>query len=92
MAGIVYDYAKKVESVYISKLGSRSSGALLSTVETSLPFIGGYKNDRYIGEVKVGSARRPYGAADEFGRTKYAQYDGSGDLRDSLHAVLPYTP
>ena len=89
MNTIVAEYTAKVATAYTQRLGKRSSGPLLNTIRAET-FVGGYKHDRRVGQVSVGSPSLPYSAADEFGRNKYAQYDGSHDLRDSLYSVLPY--
>jgi hypothetical protein len=96
---IVHDYTQKVAHTYATMLGARSSGkegGLLSTVEANVWPYWGYTRDRWVGEVKVGSAESPYGAADEFGRKNpdrkqnNSRYDGSGQLRDALYMHLPH--
>lgn len=91
LLAIVTDHTSRVAINYIQRLGDRPHigddhiGQMASTVSTEV-FIGGYKNDRHVGQVMVGSV---YAAADEFGRDAYAQYDGHHDLSGALYAELP---
>lgn len=93
---IVHDYTQKVAQTYANSLGQRSSGPLLSTIEANVWPYWGYKKDRWVGEVKVGSSAYPYGAADEFGRKNpdpkqnESRYEGSHQLRNALYATLPF--
>lgn len=93
---IMHDYTQKVAVTYGQMLGQRSkSGGLVSSIEANVWPYWGYKKDRWVGEVKVGNAKNPYGAADEFGRSspdekqKGSTYEGSHQLRTALYSVLP---
>lgn len=99
MGTVVHEYTQLVANSYRSMLGARSSGkanGLLSTVEATVWPYWGYSKDRWVGEVKVGSASTPYGAADEFGRKNPdakqhgSTTDGSHELRTALYMHLPY--
>jgi hypothetical protein len=93
VAAIVGDYTKKVAATYSTMMGSRSqSGNLASTIRAGISPNDGYKGDRWIGEVTVGSSQFPYGASDEYGRKKQAPYRGSADLENSLRMVLRERP
>lgn len=86
MDAIVSDYTAKVAATYIQRIGPRTdSGDLAAGVQANV-FIGGYKNDRIVGEV---SSTAEHAAADELGRHEFNPYEGSHDLRDSLYSVLP---
>lgn len=86
MDAIVSDYTSKVATAYVQRVEPRSkSHNLIENVSASV-FIGGFKNDRFVGEVVSGAT---YAAADEFGRDAYNPYEGSHDLRDSLYSILP---
>lgn len=102
---IVHDYTQRVAQSYGQMLGARSSGktdekgepaGLLSSIEANVWPYWGFKRDRWVGEVKVGNAKFPYGAADEFGRKnpdekqRGSTTDGSHQLRSALYSVLPY--
>lgn len=96
---IVNDYTAKVAATYHTMLAARSTpkgkAHLVDTIEANVWPYWGYRRDRWVGEVKVGSAENPYGAADEFGRGNPAAkqrgstYWGSHQLRDSLYMHLP---
>ena len=92
----VADYTAQVAQVYAQRLQARPrkdkrrrGDSMLSSMSAEVLPNNGYKNDRWVGEVRVGTQ---YALADELGRKKYAQYDGSGDLRESLHSILPFRP
>lgn len=93
LQGVVAEYTAKVGASYVQRLGNRPHkgdkhpGAIESTVDLSV-FLGGYRTDRWVGEVTAGSAEFPYALADEEGRYAYNAYPGHHDLRDSLHNVL----
>ena len=93
LGAVVGDYTLRVAINYIQRLADRPHigddhvGRLASTVNTDM-FIGGFKNDRHVGEVTVGGGDAPYGAADQYGRNAYAQYEGLHDLTDALYAEL----
>ena len=99
---IVAEWTAKVMASYVARIAPRSkSGEMLGSVDANV-FIGGYKNDRWVGEITVGVE---YAMADEFGRSDYelehgdfissggaytvGGYDGSGDLRGALYEHLP---
>jgi hypothetical protein len=86
MQGIVAEYTSKVATVYLNRIEGRSRSHELQESVKAHTFIGGFKDDRHVGEVVVSA---PYAAADEFGRHEYNPYAGSHDLRDSLYSVLP---
>lgn len=91
------EWTAKVGFAYISKLQARTRtndrhpSYMESTVDASV-FVGGYENDRWVGEVRVGA---DYALADEWGRHTPAEgqhgstYEGHHDLRDSLYENLP---
>ncbi|QNJ56829.1 hypothetical protein SEA_REINDEER_19 [Mycobacterium phage Reindeer] len=89
------DYTARVVADYVTRVSGRSDPespeSLAGSVSAEV-FIGGYKTDRWIGEIVVGVE---YALADEFGRHDPAEgqnnstYEGSGDLRGALYAVLP---
>jgi hypothetical protein len=91
------EWTAKVGFSYVAKLQARSHtddrhpSFLESTVDASV-FIGGYENDRWVGEIRVGA---DYALADEWGRHRPAQgqhgstTEGHHDLRDSLYENLP---
>lgn len=101
MQAVVADYTSKVLAAYIGRIAPRSkSGRMLDSVNAEV-FIGGFKNDRWVGEVRV---EVEYAMADEFGRDEFDMehgdfasgasitvggYEGSRDLRDALYGVLP---
>ncbi|AER26074.1 hypothetical protein SSEA_SKINNY_22 [Mycobacterium phage Skinny] len=92
---LVASYTERVATNYIARVSGRSDPSdptsLAGAVRASV-FIGGYKNDRHVGEITVGVE---YAMADEFGRHSPADgqnnstYEGSGDLRAALYAELP---
>ena len=98
MGVVVQEYTTKVAATYAAMLGRRpgGTGRLLASVEANVWPNQGYGKDRWVGEVKVGSASTPYGAADEFGRKspkegqRGSTTDGSHQLRTALYSVLPY--
>lgn len=85
---IVAEWTAKVAASYVERVTPRSkSGELVNSVDTAV-FIGGFKGDRWVGEITVGVE---YAMADEFGRDGsdgQGAYDGSGDLRGALYAHL----
>lgn len=95
--GLTAEWTAKVGFSYIAKLQARTKtddrhpGLLESTVDANV-FVGGYENDRWVGEITVGA---DYALADEFGRHMPAAgqhgstYEGHGDLRASLYENLP---
>ena len=95
MRAIVSEYTMKIEATYraglLPRTSPRKSGPnLIDTVKVFVG-IGGYKNDRIVGEVSVGDGTtNPYGGADEFGRNKYAPYEGSHGLSNALYTHLPF--
>lgn len=103
LENIVWNYTAKVAMTYRAQLEGRrgperrgKAGHLADTVNPHTISNGGYKRDRWVGEVTVGNAALPYGAADEFGRhsptiyQRNSTYQGSNDLRTALYSVLPY--
>lgn len=102
VARIVGDYTTKVAETYKSLLGPRTTsdrraskqakGHLIDTVSAYMNPNDGYKKDRWVGVVQVGSAELPYGGADEYGRNRYAPYQGSDNLNDALRMHLPHKP
>lgn len=101
LGSIVHDYTSRVASTYHTMLAARSGdpqkgSRLIDTVEANVWPYWGYKRDRWVGEVKVGSAANPYGAADEFGRgnpqgrQNSSTYEGSHQLRTALYMHLPH--
>lgn len=100
MGTVVHDFTQRVAHTYAQSLGARSTGksggGLVSSIEANVWPYWGYKHDRWVGEVKVGDVKHPYGAADEFGRRNPddkqhgSTYDGSHALRSALYSVLPY--
>lgn len=90
----VTEYTSKVVGVYAQKManrprkGDRHPGKSLQSMSAEVS-IGGYKHDRWVGEISVGTE---YALADEYGRKAYNPYRGHGDLRESLHSVLPARP
>ena len=93
LQAITAEWTARVMANYASRIGARpnATGHLLSTVRAEV-FIGGYKSDRWIGQITVGAE---YASADEFGRSDPAEgqndstYEGSHDLREALYAELP---
>lgn len=94
LANIINDYTLMVMSNYRTMLEARSSTPpkLLGTLTASVNPYYGYRRDRWVGEVSVGSEQYPYGGADEFGRNAYAPYRGSADLENALRMVLRDRP
>ncbi|OQW34507.1 MAG: hypothetical protein A4E20_10835 [Nitrospira sp. SG-bin2] len=99
LGAVVADYTQKVAAVYIQNIadrprrGDRHPGLMASNVKAAI-MIGGFKNDRVIGEVLVDVE---YATSDEYGRHsptpgQVTTYEGSHDLRGALHAVLPHRP
>ncbi|QSM01070.1 hypothetical protein SEA_NANOSMITE_25 [Mycobacterium phage Nanosmite] len=92
---LVADYTAKVVANYMTRVSGRSDPedpeSLAGSVRAEV-FIGGFKTDRWVGEITVGVE---YALADEFGRHSPAEgqhnstYEGSGDLRGALYAELP---
>lgn len=99
---IVGDYTVKVAETYKNLIAPRRSndarpskqakGHLIDTVTAYMNPNDGYKRDRWVGVVTVGSPTLPYGAADEYGRNEYSQYPGSYDLVHALRMHLPHKP
>lgn len=95
--GVVYEYTARVTANYLTRLGDRKHsgdrhpGDMAGSVRPDV-FIGGYKDDRWIGEVTV---EVEYAMADEMGRHTPADgqnksvYDGSHDLSGALYSELP---
>lgn len=97
LLGIVSDYTGRVWDSYMTKLASRRHASdehpgQMASLTRAEVFIGGYKDDRWIGQITVGVE---YAMADEFGRHEPAEgqnhstYEGSGDLRGALYEHLP---
>lgn len=94
---LVYEYTARVTLNYLTRLWSRPHldddhvGTLEGSVRPEV-FIGGFENDRWVGQVSVDVE---YALADEWGRHSPAPgqhgsvYEGSHDLRDALYAELP---
>lgn len=97
LQAIVADYTAKVAASYGQRIAERPrkqrsdnrGPGLASSISAVVMPNEGYKKDRWVGQVTVGAQ---YAAADEFGRKKYNQYDGSGDLAAALYTTLPYRP
>ena len=92
----VADYTAKVASAYGQRLQARPrkdkrerGDRMASSINAVIIPNEGYKKDRWVGQVTVGAQ---YALADELGRKKYAQYDGSGDLAAALYTTLPFRP
>lgn len=97
LQAVTAEYTAKVGFSYIAKLQARSHtddrhpSFMESQVDANV-FIGGYEDDRWVGEIRVGV---DYALADEFGRHRPAEgqhgstYEGHGDLRESLYENLP---
>jgi hypothetical protein len=89
VGSIVHDYTQRVAQTYSTMIETRSrSGALAASITATVNPYWGYKRDRWVGEVRVGSSSTPYGAADEYGRNQYSPYEGSGNLVDALYMHL----
>jgi hypothetical protein len=102
MYAIVAGYTAKVVSNYVTRqsgerykdpkrqyrAGGHPPGATLQSLEASVE-IGGFRNDRWTGQISVGVV---YAGAGEYGRKKYAPYAGTANLRQALHGVLPNSP
>lgn len=91
LQGIVGDWTAKVLATYVGRLGDRPHKGdphpgLMAEATRPEVFIGGYKHDRWIGQITVGVE---YASADEFGRDAYNPYAGHHDLRDALLQNLP---
>lgn len=92
-----YEYTARVTANYLTRLGARKHiddrhiGGLEGAVRPEV-YIGGYKSDRWIGEVNVDIE---YAMTDEMGRHTPAEgqrgstYEGSHDLSGALYAELP---
>jgi hypothetical protein len=97
LQAIVADYTARVAATYGQSLSARPrkqeydkrGPSLASSISAVVVPNGGYKNDRWVGQVTIGAQ---YAAADEFGRKKYSQYDGSGALAQALYSTLPFRP
>lgn len=97
MGAIMTDATTQVLQIYVTSLegrrhdGDRHPGAMAAAARAEIR-IGGYKNDRLIGEVVVPV---DYAASDEFGRKQPSQgqhgsvYQGSHALTTALYSVLP---
>jgi hypothetical protein len=97
LQGVTADWTAKVGFAYVAKIQARTRtndrhpSHLESTVDANV-FIGGYEDDRWVGEISVGA---DYALADEFGRHTPAPgqhgstYEGHGDLRSALYENLP---
>lgn len=89
---IVADWQLKVLATYVGRLadrphiGDKHPGAMAAAATALPPRIGGYRGDRWIGEIVV---EIEYASADEFGRDAYAPYEGHHDLREALYLNLP---
>ncbi|ASR75872.1 neck protein [Mycobacterium phage Aziz] len=91
---ITAEWTAQVMSTYIGRIAPRSDPgspqSLAGSVRAEV-YVGGFKSDRWVGEISVES---PYAAADEFGRHSPAEgqnnstYEGSHDLRESLYQHL----
>lgn len=102
MYGIVAEYTARVLANYVTRQaaqpykdtkrrkykGGHLPGQLLESVEMQVD-VGGYKRDRWVGQITVGVQ---YAGATEYGRKKYAEYPGNKNLRDALTGVLPHNP
>jgi hypothetical protein len=94
---LVDEYGLRVESTYVAALQARKHvdddhpGQMAGSIEGK-SFIGGYENDRWVGELVV---HVEYALADEYGRSNPSagQNDSTTpahhDLRDALYANLP---
>lgn len=94
---IVYEYTARVTANYLTRLQGRKHldddhiGELEGSVRLEV-YIGGYKDDRWVGEIVVDCE---YAMADEMGRHTPAPgqhgsvYEGSHDLSGALYAELP---
>lgn len=94
LAAVVTDYTQKVASVFVSSIqgrphiGDKHPGLMTGSTYANV-HIGGFKNDRVVGEV---GSTVDYMAADEFGRHANNPYEGHHDLSNALYSVLPYKP
>lgn len=97
MRDSTYEYTARVTANYLTRLWARPHfndqhvGELEGSVRPEV-FIGGYKSDRWVGEINVDV---DYALADEMGRHTPAEgqrgsvYEGSHDLTGALYAELP---
>lgn len=88
LKAVVAEYTARVMTTYISRVEGRKKYKSGNELENSVRgdiFLGGFRTDRWVGQV-VSTVE--YAAADELGRTAYAPYEGHHDLRDSLYGVL----
>lgn len=99
LQAVVAEYTTRTGMNYIARLGNRPGraknvdehpGALAGTVRLTV-FVGGYRADRWVGQVTVGDDEIVYAMADEVGRHQYNPYPGHHDLRDALHDELGQT-
>lgn len=94
LGAIVADYTQKVAAVFVSSIqgrphiGDRHPGLMTENTYANV-HIGGFKNDRIVGEV---GSTVPYMAADEFGRHSSNPYEAHNSLSNALYSVLPYKP
>lgn len=99
MYAIVAEYTAKVLGNYVTRQSSsvkstrhrkyRPAGqSTLESLEMTVD-IGGFKKDRWTGQITVGVE---YALASEYGRKKYAPYAGNKNLREALYGVLPHRP
>ena len=96
LQAITAEWTAKVVTGYLTRLEGRGAGGgpLAGSVRAEV-FIGGYKTDRWVGQIVVGGGGVTYAAADEFGRSNPVEgqnnstYEGSHDLREALYAELP---
>lgn len=94
---VTYEYTARVTVNYLTRLEARKHvhdrhpGEMAGSVRPDV-FIGGYKDDRWVGEVSVDVE---YAMADEMGRHTPAPgqrgsvTQGSHDLSGALYAELP---
>lgn len=98
---VTSDWTHKVAVTYVTKLAARPHfddrhpGALEAGVDAEV-FVGGYENDRWVGEISDGGANSiTYALADEYGRhdpspgQRGSTTQGHHDLADSLYEHLP---
>lgn len=94
LGAIVSDYTSKVAAVFLSSIagrprkGDRHPGLMAEGTYASI-HIGGFKNDRIVGEV---GSTVDYMSSDEFGRHSSNPYEGNHALSNALYSVLPYKP
>lgn len=98
MDAIVTENTAKVLSIFVSGISSRPidptdrhRGQMLANTTAEVK-VGGYKNDRFVGEIRVGV---DYGASDQYGRKSPSPgqhgstYAGHYALTTALYSVLP---